>query len=640
MKNLTSWNIWRVFLLLFGIGWLLSLIHGHQPNSIISFDEGFHGGIALYVAKVVGKLFSHGSVRGLSYLRGEFNNGIIFYPPLWTVAAGFLGFLFGPSTAVFRLTTALFALASGVIVYLFVRKQADEPAATIAPMILLSMPLVFIYSHLMMLEVPLAFGVALAVLGFYWYLTAQKVDKKLVVLVTLGFAVGVQGKVIGIAVIFAALGLYGLALLAFWRPSSQWRRFLAWPTLLFAATALISWYGYIVLLRHFLHADMLAFFLDQSKSIAGTRLGPLGGFAASIWQHKTFYLRDFAHYPVLFLVWFGSLFGYLAWKRTPLAAFLFCYALGVWLVFSGVSPQVVQYVTSIFVPLAIVTALTLTELVTEFAPKKLAEATLIGLTILLVIGQGLSINRSEAAGWRNHQSGQEVLASYVAAHAHNGDRVIAWSDGTLYALRSAGYAKNLQLYNGNAPVCQNALDVSIDWAIVEADGDQAAHTTLLSGSGWQQVDSVPINGEKAYVFRNPRAADAVTIQAETLAIVDHFSLVDDPAADGDQTVALRQSVDEPNIWGCYRKLPLGQHQVTFRLKTTGAKATSSDSTARLAIVQVGGDSIERLVKSSELTNSYQDFTLRVDANSIDSDYEFQVQQNSAMPILIDSVTIH
>ncbi|HSX42280.1 MAG TPA: glycosyltransferase family 39 protein [Candidatus Saccharimonadales bacterium] len=629
---------------LFFVGWSLSVVFGHPTNAVISFDEGFHGGTALYLTEVLRSIFHGHGFGGLGYLRGEFNNGIIFYPPLWNAVAGVAGWIFGPTTAVFRLVTLVFGLATSWLIYFFVRRHLNARAAFIAAVVLLSAPLFYIYSHLMMLEVPLAFGVALALLAYYDYLTTETVGWQKLLLVALAFAVGVQGKIIGIALIAAVLGLYGLALLVFWRRDNQFKRFFALPTLLFVAVATLSWYAYIWAVKHFLHADMLGFFLGQSKGITQGHLGPLGNFAVTVWQHKFFYWRDFSHYPLLALVWFGSLVGFAAWKRTPFSVFLVAYALGVWIIFSGVAPQEVQYLLPIFVPLAIGTGAFLAELAHLFKPTIARQSVLIGLAVAVVWLSAGAVKRSEAQGWRYNVTDQELIASYIAQRAKTGDRVIAWSDATIYAVRVAGYSKRLQIYNGGNSVCPNAMATAIDWAVIEPDGNGSGNQAadLKRVNGWEKAREFKTSGGVTYLFHNPSAGQRPLVTNAIDVTVDHFTAVADPAAAGHAVALLTQSIDYPNLRGCYRLLSLGNRTLTIRLKAgAGLKTVPPGApVALLEISQLGGQTVSRPILASELkTTAYQDFWVTINANKIDSLYEFKVWSLWDAGLTLDTLTL-
>ena len=630
-------------LVLFLIGWAASLIINHPAGAIVSFDEGFHGGIAYYVSEVL-KLLTHGgNVHSLDYLRGEFNNGIIYYPPLWNVLAGGLAWIFGPSTAIFRFSTLIIGALTLGLVYWFVGRLVNQKAALLSAVVLATMPIFYIYSHLMMLEVPLAFGVALAMLAFYWYLQSEKLTWWLILLVTLAFALGVQGKIIGIAVIYTVIGLFGLALLIFGRKSQELKRFFNWPTLLFLVTAGASWYAYVWAVTRYLHADMLGFFLGQSQEQTGIRANPVVGLLTAAWEHKDFYLRDFRHYPLIGWLWLVSTLGYLITKRSLLAMYLFVWVLGSWFIFSGVSPQVPQYLIPIYVPLAIATGLFVSDLIAKESPAKYKELAFFGAAAVIVIVQGFSINNSEVYGWRAKVVNQEAAASYIAQNAATNDRVIVWSDGTIYTVRSSGYAKQLGIYNGNGPTCDNALKASTDWAIIEAGAEATTRRERLVKSGFALSQSFDGTDGPTEVYHNPNAKSPSQVEAEDV-IVENGRVVADPEALNGQAASLARSGGNPNIFGCYRILPPGQRSFTFRIKTTDPLlgASSDESIAQVEVAHVGGpELVLRPIKVEDLRGrGYQEITVPIESRKINSEFEFRIRVYRSLDLIVDRVTIN
>lgn len=637
-----QWWPWLTALALI-IGWSVWEVWGHLSTAIISFDEGFHGGIALYFSQLIPHLLAHGSGHHfLDYIRSEFANGIIYYPPLWNALAGVLGWIFGPSTAIFRLATTIFGAGTLLMLYQFVRRFWGNAAALLSIIVLGSMPIFFIYGHLMMLEVPLAFTVSLALIAFYWFLTVERVTPLVFLLTTLAFALGVQGKIIGIAVIVGALGLYGLVLLLAFRRSTELRRFYSLATLFYLLVAGASWYAYIWVVKQYLHADMLGFFFDQSQSQTANHASPLIGFLQTVWLRKEFYLRDFYHYPLLSLIWFGSL-GYLAiFERSKFTYYLLAWALASWIVFSGVLPQVPQYVIPVLVPLAIATGIAITVLVRRLFESHIQPLALSLVAVGLFLGQASSIMASETAGWRYHQTSQEQAAAYIADHAQIQDRVVVWGDGTRYAVQLEGLAKQLQTYNGLAAVCKDAVSHSADWAIVESGPVEAEARAMMDLTIWQEATEFNSPNARTVVYRNPTAANGAKIEAEEV-ISERGTVIDDARAGNGRAAALIQSKDNPNIFGCYRELTPGVHRIIFRAAPGESQKPAHDdeSIAQLEVWPVGAlEPLHYTLAGRDLRDmNYHDYPITVTASGLNNFYEIRVRVYRRTTILVDSVTI-
>ncbi|MBU6389267.1 hypothetical protein KGQ71_02005 [Patescibacteria group bacterium] len=113
-KEKAGWLLAVAFCLVMAIGLAVT----HPDSSIISFDEGFHGGGALAIREYLLYYTRHAVPGGNPhYLVREFVNGIALYPPLWAVSAALFSLIFGASVFVFRLVTSGFYILVTLLIY-------------------------------------------------------------------------------------------------------------------------------------------------------------------------------------------------------------------------------------------------------------------------------------------------------------------------------------------------------------------------------------------------------------------------------------------------------------------------------------------------------------------------------------------
>lgn len=621
--------------------WVLLAIN-HPTTSIVSFDEGFHGGSALWQIELVKTLLAGGDIHSADYLRSEFNNGVIFYPPLWNILAVTLGLIFGPSTDVFRFATTIFGLLTLILTFIFTRRFYGRSTGLLSVVILAFLPIFFVYSHLMMLEVPQAFGVTLALVAFYYYLASEKVTAKTIIWTSLAFIVAVQAKVLVIALIFGALSLYGAILLIGWlRTEKQRRRFFAWPTALFILLALGSWYAYIWAVKEYLGADMLGFFLGQSSGISGRDQGLVLGFLDTFWKTKLFYLRDFRHYPLLGgLLTLGLIYRLLI-GRQLVDYYLLAWTTINWILFSGIFPQVPQYIIALFIPLSIAAASMIVELTNRVFPARLQVIVLVVLAVSIAGWEYLTLPKSEATGWRTHQTYQQTAADYLASRSEENEAVLVSGDGTLYTVRLAGFAKKLQTYNLTS--CPAAVNQTASWAIVESGATEQETRDRLDPSVWQEVRRFQSPNQTTTLYRNPTVKYPLVTEAEQ-SLVKSGLVRQAIEASGGQELALGQTTGNADLFGCSRLLKQGDRRLDFRLKAdeTVNQASDGEIVAQLEVWRPNTSyRVTRPLKAGELKNQgYQNFSLEFRNSRLDDKFEFQILVYRKMNLIVDTITFN
>ncbi len=613
----------------------------HPRGAIISFDEGFHGGAALFFQEMARYLL-HIIPNSPRYLESEFANGVTLYPPLWTLLASFLGFIFGPSTAIYRAATLVFYVFGIILSYGFVRTiRKSIPAGVGAALLFATTPMIFIYSHLMMLEVPLLVSTMAMIFGFYLY-TKGIIRRRArnIIILTLVFAVAPLAKLPELPVAWVIIAGYIVASsVLFWR-QRFYRRFLKPELALFFIVSFIPLALYIALVKHYLHVDMIDFFIGQSNE--GANKSPLLYLIYLSWTHRDFYLRDFLHMPTLSLVWLISLIGYAVWKRSALSLLLVVWAVGIYFAFSGVSPQVPQYIMPIYAPLALAVALFVYDLIMLLrTPFKWHIFTV--TLVLLVMLQINAIPKSEGYGWRTKITGQEQTAQWIADHANQGDRVITWHDGTFYAIRLAGLSQRLQIMHGGPTICAQGLRDSIEWVteINEPPLTEPEYDAILKQAPWQEVQRFGQGVAATALYHNPELTKPMTIEAETY---DGARTITDANASHGYALTIAETDSQPAIWGCLRSLPFGQDRITFRIKTLSLPSHTSDDDDILRLEYdgyPGGEYTSRVVKAKELrqSNDYQSFSFTTHHTAMDRPGEFRIFMFRPARLAVDTITI-
>lgn len=618
------------------------LILTHRQGAIVSFDEGFHGGAALYLQEVI--RFFLGQEPRPDYLFGEFRNGVVLYPHTWTIVATFLGFVFGSTTAVFRFATSLFYIATVIGSYWFIRKSGHSERAAIASAAMLAtVPMVMIYSHLMMLEVPLLLGVGFMV-GSIYLLSEGKLkrDRRTILFLTLGFILSTHTKLPAWPVAWAIILGYAVLSSLFFYRDHTYKRFLKPEILLFFFASFTSLIVFILFENRFFDANMVEFFLDQSQG--GGKANPLMHALELAWMRKSFYLRDFAHIPFLATVWFGSVAAYALWKRTRLSLLFVLWTFITYATFSGVNPQVPQYIMPIYAPLAFATALLLIDIgelrIIKRASSLIPAALIIGV-ILLQVG---SLKKSEAYGWRAQVTGQEDAVQLMMKSAKEGDRVLSWHDGDSYVIREAGLRKKLQITSAANQLCPQAMVGSYDWALVVNQPPQISDIdkAILTTAPWKEIGRFG-EDKTTILYHNERPSLPLTIETEEFKAERRVS---DTEAGNSTALLVKESFEQPAFWGCLRLLPYGKLQAEFRIKSVTIPSSVSDETGIMRIEYSGypsGEDSGRVILAKELRHAgpgYQSFIIPLDHTKVNVRGEFRIVVYNPITAHVDSIIIN
>jgi hypothetical protein len=617
----------------------------HPSGAIISFDEGFHGGAALYFDQVVRqKLGLTTLFLDPIYIQKEFSNGITLYPPLWTVVATKLSLIFGPSTTVYRAATSLFYIAAIMLAYWFVLKNTKQQLpAILTAGIIATIPMIAIYSHLMMLEVPLLVGITAMVTSFF-LLAHGKIKRTWysLVIIALTFLLAPLTKLPALPIAWLIIICYiiGSSIL-FWR-SRLYRDFLKPEIIVFALLSFGAVYYTIQWIQSAFGVNMLEFFVGQTQ--AGVKENPLTQALELAWAKKHFYLRDFLHIPHLMVIWFGSLVGYMAWKRTPLSVFLLIWTLVTYAAFSGVQPQVPQYIMPLYAPLGIATALMIFDASEQLAKRMKGRANqlAIGITCVVVALQLIALPKSEAYGWRTKHTGQEEAVRVIAERAKFGDRIISWHDGDAYAIRVATLDKYMQIINGTTQTCPAAMRDSFEWALVvhEPPYISTIDDAVLKQSPWEVVGRYGADNSTV-LYHNPAVSWPATLEAES---TDPSRTVADDQASLGHALALTENQPQPAVWGCLRALPFGKSSADFYFKAEGLSKAIRDheSIARIEHNAAGKKELAgRTITAGELRQSdgYIPFRLDLEHNEINLAGEFVVKVYRPVTLKFDKVVI-
>ena len=486
-------------ILVFGIFiWAYWVIESHPKHSIVSWDEGFHGGSALFVSEGLRNNFHF---LDFTYILNDFKNGIIWYPPLWLIVAGLLGVILEPSVELYRFATLIFAMASLFLIAMFIRSIAGWRVAFIAVTTLAFVPTFIIYSHLMMREVPLLFATSFTLLTFCRFLTKNRITKFDLILTLIAFSLGVLAKVIGIILIFGTILSFGLLLYLFYKNTDLWKRFFSKWTFIFLLFSVISFFAFRNFNIEVLNADPLNFFIGQTKELEGNQNNIFLVMVRIFLQNCTYYLTDFSHMLPLTVIWFGSLISYVIMKRSPLSYFLLIWTFITYIVFSAVKPQAHQYILSIFAPISLSVGLFWGEFI-KYRNKIIANTFLIFLLILTVFLQDIYFTRTASIVWRNTITSQDMAVKYVVENAKWGDRVLSSGDGTRFLLRLFGFKKKLQTINGASPNCETSIRDSTEWAISDFGPQNPLRVNVIKESNWIKVTSFYGEIEEIEVYRN------------------------------------------------------------------------------------------------------------------------------------------
>lgn len=614
----------------------------HPKGAVISFDEGFHGGAALYFYELI-----HNQLLGIKpevsphYIYAELRNGVTLYPPLWTVLASGLALLFSPTTFVFRSATSIFYILTILVIYWFVHRESNKRSTAImAASIVATIPMVVIYSHLMMLELPLMLGVTAMVTAYY--LLTQNVLKRnwhTILGLVIVFTLGPLTKLAALPVAWLIIGTYTLTSSILFPRSKQYRNFFKPELIILLVVSSGSLFGVISWINATFQVNMVEFFVGQSQN--GETKMSLVDTLLRAWELRTFYLRDFNHIPALTILWFGSTLAYFLWKRTPLGLLLLVWAVCVYVSFTGVQPQVPQYIMPIYAPLGIATALFLSELATKFGGKKGLLYAVLGV-ISIILLQCIALPKSEGYGWRTNIHGQEHAADIIARDAKNGDRVLTWHDGDTYAIRIATLNKRLQIINGNTQTCPAAMRDSIDWALTVNEPPYISQLdrSTLTQSPWEKVTSFG-SDDTTILYRNRVSRTPQLIEGESY---NPNRTITDRNASGQQALIIDHDQTQPAVWGCLRLLPIGKSYADISLKALDLPKfiNNEEGVARIEYSSSNKDELTGItITAAELRRSrdYQTFRLELNHLTMNLAGEFVINIYRPVTLHFDSILI-
>jgi len=639
LKRIPVW-VW-LFLYVCVISVVIAETHG--SGSIISFDEGFHGGAVLAFRQLIlYELHIGGAIRP-TYLIGEFINGVTLYPPLWSSVATFLSFIFGRSVGVFRDATLIFYGLAILFTYWFVKKELGKEApATAAAVILSTVPMVVIYSHLMMLEVPLMLGIEFMVVMAY-LTVANRIPRKpvVIILITLGYACAPLTKLAAFPVAWIIIGVWFVVSSLLFVRERYFYKFFRWEIPLYFLASFFSITFFTKVIVRFLHVNPVEFHTLQTQQ--GSTENPIHHALQLAWENRDFYLRDFHHMPILSLLWFGSVVMYLLWKRTPFALFLLVWVVGVYATFSGILPQVPQYITAIYVPLAVATGIIIAELGSYLRTPLWRVGSISVVVVLVCIWQFESMHLSEGYQWRDVQTGQLQAAEAVASQAKPFDRVISWHDGTTFALQMAGYDKSLQIINGTQQICPTAMVDSFEWGVTENQppGPSAEDISILDASPWEHSSGYnPLNTAVVYHNSTPTWPFVLTPKA-----INESQTIEDPLAveHNGQTVAMSGSATQPFFWGCYRLYPYGKFDIEFSMRATTSLTAFSADTPVIRVEYSDYPTADytsmNLTASDLSTSEYKNFLLSVNHQKFGRQGEVRVFILQPIEVNLQSIIV-
>lgn len=115
--------------------------------------------------------------------------GLVVWPPLFHVIAGLFMLVFGTSITVAKILVCLFSIMACVYLFKLVERTHGIATAPVAAIILGLSPLVFGFSHQVMLEVPALAWSMMAIYHFHSYLQVEKVRDLFLASLAAAFAV-------------------------------------------------------------------------------------------------------------------------------------------------------------------------------------------------------------------------------------------------------------------------------------------------------------------------------------------------------------------------------------------------------------------------------------------------------------------
>lgn len=614
----------------------------HPAQAIISFDEGFHGGAVLYLRTAISQyIFNQDVIPSAVSLQRQFSNGIVLYPPLWTLVAGAISYLFGATTETFRFATSLFYVGAIVTTYWFARLIKHSPkAALVASVILATMPMVVIYSHLMMLEMPQLLGIMAMVTSVYLLVMGHLPRNHWsVACIALIFLLGPLTKLPAFVVAWGTIFGFAIASSLLFYRQHFYKRWLKPELLLFFVVSFVSIAGFIIFEKKVWGSNMIDFYLGQSQG--SDQSGFLLHTVDLVRRTIGFYLKDFYHTPVLSLVWWGSLLALLFIKRTPLALFLFTWAAVTYLAFTGVKPQVAQYIMPLYAPLAIATGIVIANLSDRFKTAAMRSFGALAITAIIVFTQILALPKSEAYGWRTKLTAQSQAAQYIADHSRTGERVLSWHDGTIYALRAA--RPDLQIVHGIPQQCVSAMNQNLEWAIIvsnEPPAPSQLDMTTLTTSPWEKVATFGSENQTT-VYQNKKITTPTVLwpaeQEKTRAITD-TNLNSQP------TLILKSSDTQPSLWGCLRLLPYGKQSADFLIKPLSIPSELADDKTALRLEYSSypkGEQFQIDVTVGKLRQNpgYTLYSLPINHRETGLPGEFRVWVDSPITVQLGSLTL-
>ncbi|HSI20943.1 MAG TPA: hypothetical protein VLA04_04595 [Verrucomicrobiae bacterium] len=616
----------------------------HSPAAIISFDEGFRGSAGILFSEKIRSLFMDnflGNQSGALFREGF--NGVMMYTPTWTVVAGVLGAIFGPTVEVFRATTLLFYAAGILLTFWFIIKVDNRRFGALIPAALLATsPLYLIYSHLIILEVPLLVGSGAIIMLLYLYAMGLLPRTwKWIVVISLVCMAGTLTKLIAVGVIWATLGFFAVSSLILFPRHQLWKKYLKWEFILFAACSFAALAAFSYLQQWRFDFNIVTFHTKQTEGITGEH--GAASFVHTVWNNREFYLRDFRNMPFLsWILWMAPV-ALLIIRRSPLSWLLVSWVFATYFLFSGVTPQVPQYLMPIYLPMALASGLlvlTVADYLKGWPLKHIAAGV---LSLFLITTQVQAVQKSETHGWRDGETGQRQASAYLAEHLGPGDRVLTWHDGNTFLIREAGQGRELHILNGNNdPICQDAMVQNTEWAmsVYQPPYVKERDLAILNAAPWEVAGRFGPS-ESTIIYRNTAPKWPFTIEGETYSPT---TAKNDPSAKGGQYITVKHTTTEPEIWGCYRQLPLGTLTADFilRLASTPADAQDSDVVAKIEFSSYpAGERSERNVTLGELKaqNGFAPYTLKVQRKRLNLPGEFRMFVYGDYVLDFDAITV-